>query len=212
MFFATRSLTPEMSLQRKRGRGLDINKLGCEPASKRHQFSTPWAAVYCVNEAVRPQAVTARQPMPPILDEQALEEHHSHCSSESKASILAWLSCVPQAYRTTSAPGRLSGRGVLPESDFDDHQHPSFECIPQSSSQSEMPPGRRPLPLRQQSLGGTSNTSGQLLRITSHQGYRGVLQENGVRIDEAGSDIPKELRDLLDLDILKTGPLKIPQD
>ncbi|KAL9130259.1 MAG: hypothetical protein Q9217_001509 [Psora testacea] len=140
------------------------------------------------------------RPMRPF--KRALEDVDPGCAPANKrhrllsptpSPIYDWLSKVPPpSSRPSSAPTQVSGHETLAAVEEPIYQPKSLATI-QQISQSQG-----------QSLKRSSNGSSQSLRPgTSHPIYRSILLNNDIRMDLMGKRMPKEIRDMIDGQILK---------
>lgn len=174
----------------KRTRELEDRVVERAPASKRQQLPTP------------PTCIVSTQPVSGLSLKRFLEKIDPDRSSTSKRSIHNWLETVPAIHRTKSAPACLTGQRALATIDADDYQHSNFEPF------QDIPPSRLlDMPqLKGQSSVGSGQSSWP---PTCSPIYRSILRNNGVRIDHTGDEIPKELREFLDTEILRRPTSKI---
>ena len=188
---------PERPL--KRDFELDGSDVGRAPASKRYRFPTPSLSDHSLNKRLPSPSLVPSQPQPARSLKRFLEQNDPGSAPASKRPIYNWLQTVPP-HRRMSAPPRLTGQRTLATDASDDHQHPPF--IP-SQDVFQSPPLDMPLSQRQ-------TTSAQSSRpLTSSAIYRSILWNNGVRIDQTGKQIPKELRTFIDGTILKKRRMEL---
>lgn len=200
------STSPGPKRPLERARELEDSDVERAPTSKCHRLPNPSTSDHRLDRTLASPSIAPTQPNSADSLKRFLEEIDPDCASASKRPIHNWLETVPAIHRTKSAPARPTGQRALASADSDDSRHlflEPFQRIPQSPSL-DMPQSQG------QSFGGTSVASGQSSRPnTSSSIYRSILQNNGVRIDHTGDEIPKELRELVDTEILKRRTSKI---
>lgn len=195
---------PERSL--KRVREVDGSDVESTPTSKRHRLPTPSPSDHRLDEPLASPSLVPEHPQPASSLKRSWEiVDDSACAPASKRPIYSWLQ-TGHLYGATSAPPQLTGERTPATAAEDDYQCPLFDSlheVPQSPSLNMSQP-------QGQSFDGKSVSSTQSSKLTTSKAmYRGILRNNGIRIDHTGEKIPEDLRKFVDMDILKERGSKL---
>ena len=125
------------------------------------------------------------------MDLRAHQDVEPSLGPEGKQSYInTWLEKQPST-RANSCPPQLAP-DCTPALDPGEGQRPLLDVL-QEMSHPEIQRLRR----------GSVTSSRNSQSPTSHPDYRSILYGNGVRIDDTGSKMPRELREFVELEILK---------